>query len=181
MTNRTLSLTSRINWQSIHQTIMRERIKPYTTRRNIFVCYYISLNIIFLKWCRNIKLPKVCLNLDTITSLTQLTFNVLCWFYFIAHFVYLYLCTFRVRIKIIIIIWKRMRASFSDVNQRRYDRRVRERLVTDQIQPDIDPSDNLLFGWYKRKSEQMRSSSQYESWRSDPCSTFGNRIVQGAI
>ena len=28
---------------------------------------------------------------------SQLTFNVLFWFYFIAHFVYLYLCTFRVR------------------------------------------------------------------------------------
>ena len=36
--------------------------------------------------------------------LSQLTFNVLFWSYFIAYFVYLYLCTFRVRIKIIIII-----------------------------------------------------------------------------
>ena len=36
--------------------------------------------------------------------LPQLTFNVLFWFYFIAHFVYLYLCSFRVRIKIIIMI-----------------------------------------------------------------------------
>ena len=41
--------------------------------------------------------------MQRMSSICLSQFNVLFWFYFIAHFVYLYLCIFRVRIKIIII------------------------------------------------------------------------------
>ena len=48
--------------------------------------------------------------------LSQLTYNVLFWFYFIAHFVNLYLFTFCVRIKIIMIITSLLHQSDTNIN-----------------------------------------------------------------